>query len=484
MAGLGLGALFTVRSACSGRTAAGLIEPARVVLPARRPSPGLEEQLVPQIRSFRALRFDPAVAGGLESVICPPYDVIGPELHARLLARSPRNAVRIDLPEELPRDEPEDRYRRAGKLLTAWRADGTLRKDLYPGIYVYEQTYLIPGTRRHRTQIGFFARLRLEPFGHGSSVLPHERTLSAPKEDRYRLMKATAVNTSPVIGLYADKRGPSVKALRAIAGTSADIDVTDDDGVRHRLWFVPDKGPFADRVQVALEAAAAGPITIADGHHRYETAIRYRDERRANRTGELDPAADYVLMLFLETTRQKLTVLPTHRIVRELGNAAVATFLLRLHELFEVTPVGRAELQSAFRSPDRAPGGEGRFGLWTREGGAILRARRDSFARFLPKGGEALRRLDVTLLQTALDRLGRIDREAIAAGRLAYTKSVAEALDWVDRGYEGADMAFLLDPTPVADIAAVAADGDVMPQKSTYFYPKALTGLIINPHEW
>jgi uncharacterized protein (DUF1015 family) len=439
---------------------------------------------LPQIRTFRALRFDPAIAGSLDEVICPPYDVIGPELHRKLLARSPRNAVRIDLPEDLPEDGPDDKYRRAGKVLERWRNDGTLRKDLEPGIYVYEQTYLLPGTRRHRTQIGFFGRLRLEPFGRGSGVLPHERTLSAPKEDRYRLMKATSVNTSPVVGLYQDAKGKSLEALRDVAATPADIDVTDDDGVRHRLWAVPETGPLAGQVGRAIEAAARRPITIADGHHRYETAIRYRDERSSNLTGDADPASDYVLMLFLETTRQKLTVLPTHRVVRELGDAGVTTFLARVPELFEVTPVaGRAELENAFASLDRN-GGEGRFGLWTRQGGAVLSAKRDAFARFLPAAGEALRRLDVTLLQTALDHLCKIDAEAIAAGRLAYTKSVSEALDWVDEAREGADLAFLLDPTPVAEIAAVAADGDVMPQKSTYFYPKALTGLIINPHEW
>jgi uncharacterized protein (DUF1015 family) len=298
-------------------------------------------------------------------------------------------------------------------------------------------------------------------------------------------MKATSVNTSPVVGLYADRRGASARAMRAIAAAPPDIEVTDDDGVRHRVWAVTANGPFADQIRDLLAAAAREPITIADGHHRYETAIRYRDERRANRTGEVDPASDYVLMLFLETTRQKLTVLPTHRIVRDLGDAGVANFLSRAPELFDVEPVdGRARLEAAFGAVDRYPGGEGRLGLWTRQGGAVLRARREAFARFLPPGGAALRRLDVTLLQTALARLSRIDREAIAAGRLAYTKSVREALDWVDGAHDGADMAFLLDPTPVAEIEAVATDGDVMPQKSTYFYPKALTGLIINPHEW
>jgi uncharacterized protein (DUF1015 family) len=439
---------------------------------------------LPQIRPFRALRFDPAVAGDLNSVVCPPYDVIGPELQRRLLDRSPRNAVRLDLPESLPGDDPDARYRRAGKLLADWRADGTLHTDSYPGIYVYEQAYTVPGSHSERTQVGFFGRLRLEPFGPGSGVLPHERTLSAPKEDRYKLMKATNVNTSPVIGLYEDA-GESAAALRAITTAAPDIDVTDEDGVRHRLWYVPANGPQAVSVAALIAASGAKPITIADGHHRYETAIRYRDERRGDRGADGDAPWDYVLMLFLETARQKLTVLPTHRLVRDLGDRAVAGFHSLAGELFEVRPVAdRAELERAFGSVDTAPGGEGRFGLWTRQGGAILLARREAFEPYLPPGGDALRRLDVTLLQVALDRLCGIDREAIAGGRLAYSKSVPEALDWVDQARDEADMAFLLDPTPVAEIAAVAGDGDVMPQKSTYFYPKALTGLIISPHEW
>ena len=154
-----------------------------------------------------------------------------------------------------------------------------------------------------------------------------------------------------------------------------------------------------------------------------------------------------------------------------------------VHSLFEVHYVaGRVGLESAFASVDAVPGGEGRVGLWTRNGGALLRARPEAFDPFLPSAGDALRRLDVTLLQVALDRLCGIDAAAIAGGRLAYTKSVREALDWVDDAHDGADAAFLLDATPVAEIAAVAEGGDVMPQKSTYFYPKALTGLIINPH--
>ena len=439
---------------------------------------------MPVIRAFRALRFDPQKVGDLSRVVCPPYDVIGPELQQDLLARHPANAVRLDLPEVQAGDEPDDKYRRAARTLTAWRVDGTLRKDGQPSIYVYEQTYRVPGTEQTRTQRGFFARLWLEDLVPGSGVLPHERTLSAPKEDRHKLLRATAVNTSPIIGLFNDPSGASVRALADIAATPADADVLDDDGVRHRLWAVPEDGPEGGLVTTLIDAAEREPIAIADGHHRYETALRYRDERRANKTREEDPPAEYVMMLFLETTGQLLTVLPTHRVVRGLGDEGVRDLLDHAQWLFEVTPVAsRAELETAFGSAD-LPGGRGRMGLWTRHGGAILKARRGEFAISLREGGAALRRLDVTLLQAALDRLCGIGPAAIAAGRLAYGKAIPEALDWVDAAKDGADAAFLLEPTPVAEIAAVAADGDVMPQKSTYFYPKALTGLIINPHEW
>jgi uncharacterized protein (DUF1015 family) len=420
----------------------------------------------------------------MSRVVCPPYDVIGPELQQSLLARHPANAVRLDLPEVQAGDGPDDKYRRAARTLSNWRMDGTLRKDGLLSIYAYEQSYRVPGSDQTRTQRGFFARLWLEDLVPGAGVLPHERTLSAPKEDRYKLLRATAVNTSPIVGLFADPTGQSGRALGEIAAEPPDTDLVDDDGVRHRLWAVPEDGPHADLVVTLIDAAESQPVAIADGHHRYETALRYRDEWRTNRTRDVDPPAEYVMMLFLETTGQQLTVLPTHRIVRGLGDEAVRDLLDHAKWLFDVTPVGdRAELEAAFASAG-VEGGQGRFGLWTRNGGAILEARRSEFAKSQREGGAALRRLDVTLLQDALDRLCGIDAAGIAAGRLAYSKSVADALDWVDAGRDGADAAFLLDPTPVAEIAAVAAAGDVMPQKSTYFYPKALTGLIINPHEW
>ena len=468
---------------------------------------------MPEIRPFRAIRYELDAVGDLALVTSPPYDVVGPDEQRALLARHPKNVIRLDLPAAELGDEPDDRYRRAARTFAAWRSDGTFRKDPKPSVYVYEQSYRVPGTTVERTQRGFFGRLRIEPLGAGG-VLPHERTLAAPKEDRYKLLRATGANMSPVIGLFEDRSGRARDLFAEIAGGSDGppvAEVTDAEGVQHRMWIVtpqsaanepaggessggaaPDRQPVS-RASELMALASAGPITIADGHHRYETALRYRDERRMSRSCEEDPPFDYLLMLFLESTAEPPTVLPTHRLVRGIGSEAAAELLRDAEGLFDVRGVtDRSELEAAFgaeaRATDPASGGRGRFGLWTRSGGAVLSARREAFQPYLPAGGDALRALDVTLLQVALERLTGIDAAATAAGRIVYTKSVAEALDAVDApaadGPERVDAAFLLEATPVGSIVAVARDGDVMPQKSTYFFPKPLSGLLINPHEW
>jgi len=440
---------------------------------------------VPDIRPFRALRYDRATVQDLGLVVAPPYDVIGPEEHERLLARHASNVVRLDLPRDELGDEVDDRYRRAARTLAGWRSDGTLHKDPHPSIYVYEQTYRVPGTDVSRTQRGFFARLRLDAFGPSSGVLPHERTLAAAREDRYKLLRATGVNTSPVIVLYDDQAAIGRPILDAIIGSAPTADIIDDDGVRHRLWAVPADGDAGDAVEPLIEAAGASRVVIADGHHRYETALRYRDERRMSRSCEEDPAFDYLLTLFIDAVGEQLTVLPTHRVVRGLGGDGIRRLVAGLGDLFDVrADVARDELVARFEAAALAPGGAGVFGLWTRDGGALLTARRDAFEPHLPPGGTALRSLDVTLFGVTLERLCGLDAEAVAAGAIGFTKSASDAVELVDTGLDGADAAFLLEPTPIASVIAVATDGDVMPQKSTYFYPKALTGLVINPHEW
>jgi uncharacterized protein (DUF1015 family) len=440
---------------------------------------------VPEIRPFRALRYNLATVGDPGAVIAPPYDVIDEAYRKRLLALNPVNVVRVDLPGAEQGDEADDLYRRAARTLATWRSDGTLHKDPHPSIYVYEQTYRVPGTDVTRSQRGFFARLRLESFGPGSGVLPHERTLPAAREDRYKLLRATGVNTSPVVGMYDDPESTGRAVLDAVTARAADVDLVDDEGTHHRLWAVPADGESSTLVAPLLAAASRGPITIADGHHRYETALRYRDERRMSRSCEEDPAFDYILTLLLEARAQELTVLPTHRIVRGLGASGVQALLTGLDQFFETRrDVAADDLRRTFDAIGLAAGGGGRFGLWTRSGGSTLVARREALVPFLSGGGEAVRNLDVSLLGVALERLAGLDADAVAAGAVGYSKSASDAIKAVDDGIDGADAAFLLEPTPVAAIAAVARDGDVMPQKSTYFYPKALAGLVINPHEW
>jgi uncharacterized protein (DUF1015 family) len=444
---------------------------------------------VPTIRPFRALRYAQEQVADLSLVVAPPYDVIGPERHRQLLARDPRNVVRLDLPEEAAGDPPDERYRRAARTIAAWRMDGTLHRDPRPALYPYEQVYRIPNTDRTATRRGLFARVVLEPFGEGAGIRAHERTLSEPREDRYRLLRATGVNTSPVVGIGEDRSGVVPAWLRSVAETKPAAQLVDDDGVEHRLWLAPvgedEAGDAA--VQAARDALGENPITLADGHHRYETALRYADERRIGSLEE-SPAWAEILMLILEPVEGALTVLPTHRVLLGLSGEEASRFAARLPELFEVEAASREELLASFGGADGAAGGEGRFGLWTPGGGAILRARREAFAPSLPAGGAAVRRLDVTLASVAIERLAGIDPAAVAEGRIAFTMSAAEALEWVDQaaaptGSATASAALLLDPTPAAEIVAVAADGDVMPQKSTYIYPKALTGLVINPLE-
>jgi uncharacterized protein (DUF1015 family) len=440
---------------------------------------------VPEIRAFRALRYSPEAVPDLARVVAPPYDVISPTQRAELAARDPRNIVAIDLPADAGSADPDEKYRQAARLLGAWRAEGVLRRDRQPALYVYEQEYAIPGTTTRRAQRGFYGLLRLEPFGPGSGVLPHERTLSAPKEDRYKLMRATGANVSGVMVLSSDPSGASSRLLAEATESPEVAELTDDEGVRHRLWMVPEAGPTEKLVVGLRGAASREPVTIADGHHRYETALRYRDERRLTSPEEIDPAFDFVLALFLEASSDALLALPTHRVARSVPGAGELVEAAAASGFFDVTPATAADLLSGFGPGRGARGGAGRMGLWTRAGGAHLVARRDAFAGHLPEGGEALRQLDVTLLAVALERLCGIDRAATAAGgRIAYTKDAAEAIAWVDGRVDSADAAFLLEGTPVSAVVAVAREGDVMPQKSTYFYPKPLSGLVISPLEW
>jgi uncharacterized protein (DUF1015 family) len=444
---------------------------------------GYHRRAVPTLRPFRALRYDPSLTPSLERLICPPYDVISDEQRQVLATRDPYNAVHLELPLAEPGDEPDEPYRRVARTIAAWRTEGVLRKDERPSVYIYEQAYRVADGEPRR-QRGLLARLKLEPFEAGSGVLRHERTLSGPKEDRYRLLRATGVNLSPVVGLYRSEGGSRELIDRLVAGPPDEAAV-DDEGVSHRLWAVPaDDSDLGGTVSELLAVAAGGPITIADGHHRYETALRYRDDR--GRACESDPPFDYVLTLLFDIQTERLTVLPTHRLVR--GSATGSDLWAALEPLAEVEPVaGREGLLAAMsRTTPEETGRDGsspRIAVWSAGEGAILRPRRERIEDLVGAGGSSvLRELDASILSVLLeDRLGIGPAESAAGQRLLYTKDAAEAIEQVDAGR--AEAAFLLDPTPVGVVVAVAEAGEVMPQKSTYFYPKAATGLLFNPLE-
>jgi len=375
---------------------------------------------VPQIRPFRALRFAGESVGDLTDVVAPPYDVLSTDDRARLAARHPRNVVRLDAPVDEVRDEADDRYRRAARTLAAWRSDGTLHKDPRAAVYVYEQEYTVPGSDLARTQRGFFGRLRLEPLIAGSGVLPHERTLAAAREDRYRLLRATGVNTSPVVGLYEDESGRAAAILARLAAAKPTVDVCDDDGVRHRLWVVEADGPQADQVAELIAIAAAEPITIADGHHRYETALAFHAEDGSE-------ASAWLLAVIVPTGQEGLTIFPTHRIAQSVGTASG-------------TPI----------EPPRE----------NLPGPVLYRA-----GRYELLSGNGF--LDPEVV------------ERIAPEGVTYTPSREEAVATVDRGE--AEAAFLLRPTRIEDVWSVARRGEVLPQKSTFFYPKLTSGLLLLP---
>ena len=427
---------------------------------------------MPELRPFRALRYDLRRADGAAELLCPPYDVIAPEERARLAASHPLNAVHL----ELPRDEAgRPDYEGARRLFAEWQAAGVLRSDDRPMLYVYEQAYSLPDGGRGLAR-GFFCLLRLEPFGPQSGVRAHERTMSGPKEDRLRLLRAVRANLSPVLMLYdgdrdGDAAGRASAALldRLTAGPPA-LDAVGEDGLGQRLWAREAQG--SEAAANLLELAARGALTIADGHHRYETALRYRDEVRSTGAGAPAEGAEWLLVLLFDAASGGLSVLPTHRLVE--GGPDGRAVLEAARELFVVAPVASAQaLLDGLRRP-------GRLGLWTAAGCALLEPRRERLEPLLPAGAsEALRWLDVTVLTSALPRLVGEDAQALLeAGRLDYAKDTAQLLARAaasERRY-----AFLLPSTPVSAVLQVAAAGEQMPHKSTYFEPKPATGLVFN----
>lgn len=432
------------------------------------------------VRPFRALRYDPAVAGDPSRLVAPPYDVIGPDEQRRLYEASPYNVVRLEYGEERPDDAPGgDRYSRAAADLRRWRAEGALVLDERPRCYLYEQEFTHEGRRRRRA---LMAAVRLEPWERGV-ILPHERTLPKPKEDRLRLLRSVRANISPVFGLYRD--GAALAGLIEPEGTPL-LEATTPDGQRHRLFALPERNHAA-----IAEAFSRRAIYVADGHHRYETALAYRDERRAQTaqwTGE-EPE-NFVLMALVAADDPGLVVLPAHRVLRPpVVPHDLMPRLSRFFDIDDVTPrswdgTALLRLLARLAATGRKTVAFGALGL-EEQRQHLLRLTSFSAAEpLLPADKPAVwKRLDVAVLQhVVLKACLGIDESAVAEGEVvSYTEDAEQARLAVERGR--ARLAFLLNPTPVEHILAVADAGERMPQKSTYFYPKLATGLVMYPFE-
>lgn len=421
------------------------------------------------IRPFRALRYDLAKAGEIQDLTCPPYDIISEEQRRELLSRNPYNMVRLELP------QGEDPYGEASRALAQWREEGILKPDLDEGLYLYEEEYLDRVDHGGRKTLGgLLCLVRLEDFSTGV-VLPHEETLSKAKEDRFRLMEATQCNFSPIYCLYRDEGHATARRLQNLKASCAPRYCFSDGLVTHRLWVVND--PVA--IAAIREDFTARKLYIADGHHRYETALRYRDHIREQ--GGYLPGSEFVMMMLADMEDPGLTVFPTHRLLRGLEDFNGPRLLHACEEYFEIVPrKDRAETEAALEAYYR----ENRRAFGFFDGGPWhTLALRDPAVmdRLLPEKSPASRRLDVAVLHTlVLEGLLGIDRENMAAQKnLAYTRSAPEAEASVGRGES--QCCFLLNPTRVEEIGQVAAAGEKMPQKSTYFYPKLITGLVINP---
>ncbi len=422
-----------------------------------------------QIKVFKGLRFDTEKAGDIKSLCCPPYDIISEEQRLGYLSTNENNIIRLELPKE-----GENPYATAAEVLKTWEENGVLIREDKPALYVYEEEFTAYGKRNSIK--GLICRLKVEEFSKGV-VLPHEFTLSKAKEDRLNLMKATNCNFSQIYGLYMDEEHTSLATIDALSEGAPQMEFTDEDNITHRMWIVTD--------ETAIEKLTSDfedrKIYIADGHHRYETALNYRNYCRENGISKEGDAQDYQMIFLCDMGHPGLVVFPTHRLVRDLDNFQKDTVLEKCKAYFDIESFDSAENMEQILS-DKDAQGKKAFGFYTGKGEWYLLTLKDIAVmdELLPELSEASRQLDVTVLHSLiLENIFGIDKENMAAQiNLTYTKFFEEALSAVDEG--SAQCSFVLNPTKVTEIRDVASAGEKMPQKSTYFYPKMITGMVMN----
>jgi uncharacterized protein (DUF1015 family) len=414
-----------------------------------------------ELKPLRALHYNLERTGGLQTVIAPPYDVIDERQREELEARSLYNVVRVDLPRG-----NGDRYENAAKQLGEWEREGVIVRDANETIWLLAQEYTGPD-QVNRIRHGILARVRVEEYGQGK-VRPHERTHPGPKEDRLRLTRATKANLSPIFSLYDDPDGVVSSSVEQFISQPPFGEATETDGTLDRLWRIEDRGVISS----VAEALTSTELLIADGHHRYETARQYAEE-----VGGEGPHR-YVLMCLVALQDPGLTVFPTHRLVGGLRTDQYETLAYALRDNFDVAALP----DTSALEPES--GGELQLGYidshFKRPYMLTLKSQELADAA-LPDRGAPYRRLDTAVLEAMILKgtLEMSDKQIDRLEGLRYARDKNEALGLVERG--DYDVAFFMAPLPIEQVRAVAATGENMPPKSTYFFPKVPTGLVFNP---
>jgi uncharacterized protein (DUF1015 family) len=419
-----------------------------------------------QIRAFPALIYNQEKVKNLDQVFCPPYDIISPVEQEYYYQSHPHNFIRLILAKQNPADNTGDnRYIRAAATFQEWQKEKILVKDGRDCLYFYLQEYILRGEKKRR--MGFIALMRLEAESE-RKIFPHEKTHLAPKEDRLELLKRVRANLSPIFVLFSDKeKNISLVSAGKLKEEKPFIDITDKDKTNHKVWRVSDEKVVNKIIRDLRDKS----VFIADGHHRYEVAMEFRRQMIAQKglvTGEED--FNYIMAYFTNLDSQDLLILPTHRLIKRLPGQ-----LDFLEEYFRVEKVKTKDQLLVLLA--KSGMNEHAFGLYQKDRIHLLRLKNEAFVdRIIKEGSPAFRRLDVSILKGFI-----LDRLNIVSEELSFTNSVDEAMDRVDKGE--AEAAFLLNPVKISQLREVALAGERMPPKTTYFYPKVLSGLLVNRFE-
>lgn len=441
---------------------------------------------MPHIEPFKGIFYNQEKIKDLRAVLTPPYDVITPVEQDRFYALHEYNMIRLDLGKELPEDsETNNRYTRASEYFTKWLSEDVLVEDERPSIYFYELLYSLPD-EAEKVMKGFIALCKLERFGEGK-VFPHEYTLSKPKTDRLNLLRSCQANFSLIFSLYSAPPNSITGIIEdRIRNTPPRIDIMDENKVRHRLWVISDR----ETIEMVQKEMENNRVYIADGHHRYEASLKYRDEQREELSGTENTLRpyDFVMMYFANMNEPGLTILPTHRVLYNIPSSILDNFERQLERYFHERhftfssgreSVARKELYNAMK---KAQKGEHLIGMYIKGKThyTILSLRSEAFLdRLNLSRSLAWRRLDVSILQGLIleDILGLQEESLKKQENLIYVKDMDDAINKVNSG--DFQVAFLLSPPGIEEIEEVISNGERMPQKSTYFFPKFKTGTVI-----